>query len=131
MSENKWSKSSPSWGSAYRVQRNAYAWQVAMVLTGGRMVCPACESPMTLDNAEVDRVRPALDYRPTNVVYLCIACNQGRSVLQSAGKDWAGLDAYADAVAAASASVSVMTITAARKWWATIPRKAQTRSRWA
>ena len=126
----RWSKSSPSWGKALRVQRNAYAYGVTMVLTGGRMVCPACDAALDLDTAEVDRCVPALDYTPGNVVYLCRACNQSRGILQSMGRDWTHADAYVAAVADASADVPVPTTRQAREWWETRPTTA-TVSRWA
>lgn len=113
----RWSKSSPSWGSALRVQRNAYAYAVTMVMTGGRVECPTCEGPLTLDSAEVDRPVPALDYREGNCVYVCRACNQGRAALQSIGRDWTYADDYAAHVADAAAMVTVPSIREAREWW--------------
>lgn len=113
----RWSKSSKSWGSALRVQRNAYAFLVTMVMTGGRMECPACDAPLDLATAEVDRVTPALDYRESNIVYLCRGCNEGRGILQSMGRDWTHADDYAAHVADASAMVTVPSIREAREWW--------------
>jgi len=127
----RWSKSSPSWGSALRVQRNAYAFNVTMALTGGRMVCPACDSPLVLDTAEVDRCIPALDYSEGNVVYLCRPCNEARGILQSMGRDWTHADAYAADVRAASASVEVPTVKTARAWWADRPTAEHRPSRYA
>jgi hypothetical protein len=121
-----WSKSNPSWGSALRVQRNAYAFTVTMALTGGAMVCPACGTALDLDTA--------LDYTPGNVVYLCGGaggCNQSRSRLQSMGRDWTNLDAYADAVTAASAGVPVPSQAAAKRWWSNRPTGGTRVSRWA
>lgn len=127
----RWSKSHPSWGSALRVQRNAYAYAVAMVMTDGRHVCPACDMPLDLDTAEVDRAVPALDYREGNVTYLCRGCNQGRSALQSIGRDWTYADQYASHVADASAMVTVPSHGQARAWWNTRPTSGQTVSRYA
>lgn len=127
----RWSKSHPSWGSAYRIQRNAYAYAVSMVLTEGKAVCPSCDAPMSLSDAEVDRVVPAADYCESNIVYLCIACNQGRAALQSVGKDWKNVDAYAKAVREASAHVEVLGVTAAKAWWASMDRRTVSVSRWA
>lgn len=127
----RWSKSSPSWGSPLRVQRNAYAYAVSMVLTGGKAICPSCDAPMSLDGAEVDRVIPSLDYCEGNILYLCIACNQGRAAVQSTGGDWSNVDAYAKAVREASAEVAVPTITAARNWWSVVERRAYSVSKWA
>lgn len=114
----RWSKSNPAWGSARRVQRNAYAYAVTMVMTGGRIECPACEGPLDIDTAEVDRVIPSLDYCESNIVYLCRGCNQSRSILQSAGDDWTFISQYAADVASASAHVTVPTVADARRWWA-------------
>lgn len=127
----RWSKSSPSWGSALRVQRNAYAYLVLMVMTGGRHECPACESPLDLATAEVDRAVPALDYREGNVVYLCRDCNQGRAALQSIGRDWTHADDYAAHVADAAAMVTVPSIREAREWWADRPVSVGRVSRYA
>ena len=127
----RWSKSSPSWGSALRIQRNAYAYAVTMVMTDGRHACPACDSPLDLDTAEVDRAVPALDYREGNVVYLCRGCNQGRSILQSVGSDWTYADEYAAHVADASAMVTVPSHGQAREWWNNRPTGGGTVSRYA
>lgn len=113
-----WSKSSPSWGSAKRVQRNYYAYLVTVAMTGTWGTCPTCHGPLTWEDAEVDRVTPALDYTPGNIVYTCRAtCNGPRGVLQSVGADWSHVDQYAHDVAVASASVEVPSITEARRWW--------------
>lgn len=127
----RWSKSHPSWGSARRVQRNAYAYAVTMAMTQGRMVCPACDDTLNLETAEVDRCIPALDYREGNIVYVCRACNQGRAVLQSQGSDWTHAEAYAEAVREASATVTVPSIVQARDWWNNRPTVAHKASRWA
>lgn len=113
-----WSKSNTAWGSARRVQRNAYAYAVAMVMTNGRLECPACSRPLDIDTAEVDRPIPSYDYTPGNVVYICRACNQGRSVLQSDGHDWRYAAMYAEDVRIASMRVSVPTVARAKAWWA-------------
>lgn len=125
-----WSKSNKAWGSARRVQRNAYAWRVSMVMTEGRVECPSCGGPLDTATAEVDRVVPALDYRPRNICYVCRACNESRGVLQSQGSDWARVADYARAVEAASASVEIPTYAESRDWWR--GRGGETRtSRWA
>lgn len=113
----RWSKSHPAWGSARRVQRNAYAYAVTMVMTNGEDVCPSCDRALDIDTAEVDRAIPANDYCEGNIVYLCRACNQSRSILQSAGADWAHVDQYVSDVASASAHVAVPTMGEARAWW--------------
>lgn len=112
-------------GSAARVQRNAYAYAVAMVMTGGRHECPACGGPMPLDGtSEVDRVHGqerdengSEVYREGSIVYVCGGCNQGRSHLQSLGSDWTHVGQYAADVADASAMVTVPTVREAREWW--------------
>lgn len=116
-----WSKSNPAWGSGRRQQRNAYAFAVTMQLTGGELICPTCLNPLDLDTAEVDRPIPALDYTPGNVVYICRGCNQGRSILQSEGRDWAHADDYADDVRTASTWVRIPSVSDARRWWAQRP----------
>lgn len=126
----RWSKSSPSWGSALRITRNYYAYMVTMVVTGGAMVCPSCDSALDLDTAEVDRVCPTLDYREGNVIYLCRACNQQRGILQSTGNDWTHVSAYAALVSSASESVEIPTVSSARAWWDARPT-AEPVSRWA
>lgn len=131
MSEARWSKASKAWGSGRRVQRNAYAFAVAMVLTGGAMVCPACSEALDLDTAEVDRAVPALDYREGNVCYLCRSCNETRGMLQSRDEDWRDVASYVADVARASESVTVLTESAARAWWGTRPRLTRKASRYA
>lgn len=126
-------------GSADRVQRNAYAYAVAMVLTGGRNVCPSCDMPLDLNRgAEVDRINGSeVDangsevYREGTIVYLCRACNASRGELQSRGDDWPNVDAYRAAVVAASAGVPVPTVATARAWWAARPMGAVAVGRWA
>lgn len=127
----RWSKSSPSWGSALRVQRNAYAYRVTMVLTNGANECPACGDILDLDTAEVDRAIPANDYCEGNIVYVCRACNQGRAILQSQGRDWAHVADYIADIAKASESVSVPTNREAREWWANRPTAPRRVSRYA
>jgi hypothetical protein len=114
-----WSKANPAWGSARRIQRNHYAYMVTLIMTGGRdNVCPTCEGELDLDTAEVDRPIPSLDYTPSNVVYVCRACNQGRSVLQSIGRDWSRIADYVADVQRASCSVGVPTVARAKAWHA-------------
>lgn len=127
----RWSKSNPSWGSALRVQRNAYAFLVTMVMTEGRMECPTCEGPLDLSTAEVDRPVPALDYRETNCLYVCRECNQGRAALQSIGRDWTHADEYAAHVIDAAAMVTVPSIREAREWWNDRPTGGGRVSRYA
>lgn len=111
-------------GSAERVQRNAYAYAVAMVMTGGREECPTCLAPLDLNTAEVDRVNGSEKdengsevYAEGSIVYVCRACNQGRAALQSIGRDWTHAGQYASDVADASAMVTVPTVREARDWW--------------
>lgn len=125
-----WSKSSKAWGSARRIQRNYYAYLVTMVLTAGRLECPACSASLDLDTAEVDRCIPAYDYKPFNVCYLCRGCNQGRGILQSVGRDWTHASRYALDVANASRGVRVPSVADARAWWSRRPT-VETRSRYA
>jgi hypothetical protein len=117
----QWCKSHPSWGRNYRIQRNVYAMRVTLALTGGRFVCPCCESPfdVTSDSAlQVDRVIPALDYGTLgNIVYVCEACNQGRALLQRVGKDWTRVSDYARDVRRAAKGVEVPSIPEARREW--------------
>jgi hypothetical protein len=117
----QWSKSHPSCGRNYRIQRNVYAMRVAMVMTKGARVCPCCSAPldMSSDTAQqVDRVNPALDYGTLgNIVYVCEACNQGRALLQRVGKDWRNVKRYAADVMRASASVTVPSIPEALREW--------------
>lgn len=127
----RWSKSHPSWGSARRVQRNAYAYMVTMVMTGGKVECPCCGVALNLDTAEVDRVVPALDYREGNIVYVCRACNQSRAAVQSTGGDWTHVEQYAADVAAASSRVTVPSVRDAREWWASRPTDGGPTSRYA
>lgn len=127
----RWSKSHPAWGSARRIQRNAYAYAVTMVMTGGRMECPACEGALDIDTAEVDRAIPANDYCEGNIVYLCRACNQSRSILQSAGEDWTHIGQYVSDIASASAHVTVPTMAEARAWWSDRPAGVARISRYA
>lgn len=116
-----WSKQNPSWGQRRRVQRNYYAFLVAMVLTGGAMECPACNNPLDLDTAEVDKAVPSLDYRPGNIVYLCRGCNGGRGVLQSTGHDWRHADDYAQDIHTASAHIDIPSEADAMRWWSRRP----------
>lgn len=111
-------------GSADRIQRNAYAYAVAMVMTGGRHMCPTCEGPLDFGTAEVDRVNGSERdangsevYREGSIVYVCRGCNQGRSALQSIGRDWTDAHVYAQHVADASAMVTMPSIREAREWW--------------
>lgn len=127
----RWSKSHPSWGSALRMQRNAYAFLVTMVMTDGRMECPTCEGTLDLSTAEVDRPVPALDYTEGNCVYVCTGCNQGRAALQSVGRDWTYADDYASHVRDASAMVTVPTMREAREWWHARPATPARASRYA
>ena len=123
METSKWSKSHPSWGRNYRIQRNVYAMRVTMALTKGARVCPCCATPfdMTSDQSlQVDRVIPALDYREGNIVYICESCNQGRALLQRVGKDWTRINEYKRDVANASKRVSVPSIPEALKEWNTM-----------
>lgn len=117
--EGSWTRGS---GSAYRLQRNAYAYAVSAVMAGKEDTCPSCEGPLDLANrgGEVDRVDPTLDYRPGNVCYLCRDCNSARGVLQTSGGDWRNVAAYAEAVRVASLQVTVPTVTQAKAWWASL-----------
>jgi hypothetical protein len=126
MSGGVWVKGSPSWGSAERVQRAAYAYAVAVVMAGRAWTCPACLGPLAPgDNgaAEVDRVSRETDsqgrevYRPGCVVMVCRRCNQDRSELQARGSDWTHADQYAQDVADASALVDMPTVRESREWW--------------
>lgn len=112
-----WSKAHPSWGQRRRVQRNHYAYLVAIAMTGHAGICPACLGPMSLDTAEVDKAMPEFDYTPGNVVTVCRGCNQGRSVLQSVGRDWTRVDAYIADIAKASATVAIPTEKQSMEWW--------------
>lgn len=125
-----WSKEHPSWGKRPRIQRNYYAFMVAMVMTGGQMICPACGGTLDLDTAEVDRAIPSLDYRPGNVTYICHGCNHGRGILQSVGADWGKVNQYRIDIARASREVRVPSVTEARQWWDARPTVA-TVSRYA
>lgn len=116
-----WSKDHKSWGSRKRKQRNAYAWRVTLRMTGGGAHCPACLGPLDIDTAEVDRAVPAVDYCPGNIVYLCRGCNQGRSILQSHGRDWARIADYVNDVIAASQGVPIPTESESDAWWNTRP----------
>lgn len=114
-------------GSAARVQRNAYAYAVAMVMTDGRSVCPCCDAPVDYfqsGSVEVDRVHGderdaegSAIYREGSIVYVCRDCNQSRAALQSRGEDWTHVDQYVQDVADASAMVTVPTVREAREWW--------------
>lgn len=64
---------------------------------------------------------PSLDYRPRNICYLCQACNNGRSKLQSVGRDWAGIARYAEDVANASQGVAIPSEREAMEWWRNRP----------
>lgn len=126
-----WSKSSKSWGSAMRIQRNAYALRVMLAMTGGEWKCPSCGTDWD-GTFEVDRVVPALDYRPGNIVYVCRAnCNGPRGVLQSKGQDWNNVSLYAALVSAASETVAVPSKTEARREWTDRPAPVQRVSRFA
>lgn len=122
-------------GSAYRIQRNMYAWLVSAVLTdstsdGDTMPCPCCLKTMVLGGhgvsaAEVDRVIPDLDYREGNILYVCNGCNSSRSVLQTHHKDWTNVHAYQRDVLTASFSVTVPTVTDSKLWWQSLRGKAE------
>lgn len=116
-----WSKRNPAWGSGRRIQRNCYAYRVAVALAGSEGICPTCLGELDLDTAEIDRPIPANDYRPGNVVTVCNACNQGRSVLQSVGRDWTHVNDYVSDVLAASAAIRIPAVSEARQWWARRP----------
>lgn len=113
-----WSKSHPSWGKRRRIQRNNYAYLVTIAFVGMWGVCPTCEGDMTFANAEVDRAIPSLDYRPGNCLYICHACNHGRGILQSEGRDWTRAQDYARDVARASERVRIPSEREAGEWWA-------------
>lgn len=111
-------------GSADRVQRNCYAWRVATAMVGTEGTCPSCLGPMALGSADVDRVGGTTHdargeiYVQGGCVYLCHACNHSRGIVQATGADWANVDAYAEAVARASAMVPMPSVRDARAWWA-------------
>lgn len=116
--EGSWTRGS---GSAYRLQRNLYAYKVSALMAGGKAgVCPSCAGALNIRDrkAEVDRADPALDYRPGNICYLCRECNSARGVLQTSGGDWSHVDDYREAVRVASSLVDVPTVTEAKDWWA-------------
>lgn len=126
-----WSKQSKAWGSARRIQRNYYAFQVAMAMTKGEWVCAAgCGNDLDLDTAEVDRAIPTLDYRPGNIVTICHGCNHGRGVLQSNGGDWRHAHIYAADIKRASVGIPIPSVADARLWWDSRPTVA-TRPRYA
>lgn len=114
-------------GSAYRIQRNNYAWLVSAAITGSdsdtdTMPCPCCLKPMVLGGhgqraAEVDRVIPDLDYREGNIAYVCSGCNSARSELQTHHRDWSNVDKYRRDVMNASFGVTVPSVTSAKHWW--------------
>lgn len=119
-----WSKSHPAWGMRRRIQRNAYAFAVAMVMTNGLMVCPACLGDFDIDMGEVDRAIPSLDYRPGNVVYICHGCNHGRGILQGMRpipRDWTHVDEYVRDVQRASQGVPIPSEREAKAWWSHRP----------
>lgn len=121
-------------GSAYRIQRNMYAWAVSAVPSGSdinsdAMPCPACLNTMVLGGhgdsaAEVDRVIPSLDYREGNVAYICRSCNESRSLLQTHGNDWQGIAQYQSDVASWSECVTVPTVTESKLWWQSMRSKS-------
>lgn len=130
-----WSKAHPAWGQRRRVQRNHYAYLVAMAMTASAIkvadiVCPACLSPMDLDTAEVDRAIPANDYTPGNVVTICHGCNHGRGILQSVGEDWTYVDMYVADIQRASRNIAIPTEAQSKLWWQTRPT-VETVSRYA
>ena len=133
----QWSKSHKSWGRNYRIQRNVYAWRVAMALTNNARVCPCCTSPMDMRNGDqgmqVDRVIPSLDYGTLgNIVYVCESCNQSRALLQRVGRDWRHVKRYAADVKRAAAKVTVPSIPEAlREWEAMREGRAPNVSRYA
>jgi len=105
-------------GMPYRHQKNVYSMRVTLILTGGKYACPCCGVEFDLSNPQsydVDKVIPALDYIPTNVVTICRRCNGSRGELQSIGKDWTyvtkdfpdGRPGYARRVREASAKVTI------------------------
>lgn len=114
-------------GSAYRIQRNMYAWMVSAVFSNGHvtdtsMPCPTCNNTMVLGGhgvsaAEVDRVIPDLDYREGNILYICNGCNSSRSELQTHHRDWTNVDAYRIDVLNMSSGVTVPTVTESKLWW--------------
>lgn len=114
-------------GSAYRIQRNMYAWMVSARfsdahVTDTSMPCPSCTNTMVLGGhgkaaAEVDRVIPDLDYREGNILYICNGCNSARSELQTHRRDWTNVHAYQRDVLMMSSGVTVPTVTESKLWW--------------
>lgn len=114
-------------GSAYRIQRNMYAWMVSAAfcyadVTDVSMPCPSCNNTMVLGGhgkgaAEVDRVIPSLDYREGNILYICNGCNSSRSELQTHHRDWEHIELYRADVLTISESVTVPTVTESKLWW--------------
>lgn len=123
-------------GSAYRIQRNMYAWLVSASfsnahVTDNTMPCPACLKTMVLGGhgvsaAEVDRVIPDLDYREGNILYVCNGCNSSRSVLQTHHRDWTNIETYRKDVLIHSMSVTVPSVTDSKLWWQTMRGKTET-----
>lgn len=56
---------------------------------------------------DVDKVIPALDYVPGNIVTICRECNSTRGELQRVGLDWTRVSEYAALVTSASARVTI------------------------
>jgi len=104
-------------GPRNMAQRNVYALEVMLVMTGGAYECPCCARPWD-GFFDVDRTTPEAGYKPGVIVYICRACNADRGVLQGRGDDIVNVDAYRADVLAASASVVPLTPADAVRAWA-------------
>lgn len=125
-------------GSRQRIIRNHYAYRVMLAMTGGKAICPSCLAvPFTAGTFEVDRTHGAESvdgrnaYTTGRMVYVCMGCNQGRAVLQTAGRDWGNVATYQALVAEASETVALSTYAEACEWWANREQGTETVSRFA
>ena len=123
-------------GSKYKRQRNVYAMRVTLAIMGG-LICPSCKDPFDMSNAQaydVDKVIPALDYVPGNIVTICRECNSTRGELQRVGLDWTRIDEYRALVSEASARVTIprLGLETQKEWEALISARPKvSRSRFA